>query len=187
MGEDLMRKLLEARKQENNQYVSFHYDGSVSVDDKSYYDGVLTFGSFSSICSTLYDAAKSYSKYGEYDKINMRLVLGLVYDGKYVNPDKTLKANAVPMDKIVHFYTDSVNSYLNDEKTNEKDYYNYGFNRQGFIEYNDLVKQIKKEGLVFNGPANFAEFKNLMLKGENFEVSIEANLKKEKTLSLRKW
>ena len=54
------------------------------------------------------------------------------------------------------------------------------------MNYNDVVKQIRKEGLTFNGPVNYDEFKRAILNGEVFDVNIEANLKKEKSLTLRR-
>lgn len=186
MPEDLMKKILEASKKENNQYVSFFNDGTVQRDEKSYFDSVMTSGAFAAIGDTIYSAAKSYSKYGEFDTINMDMKLGLVYDGKYVNEDNTLKANAKPLTNVVRYYTGSIKSFMDEEQTNERDFYTYGLNRQGFMNYNDVVKQIRKEGLTFNGPVNYDEFKRAILNGEVFDVNIEANLKKEKSLTLRR-
>ena len=177
--EDIKEKYLK-----NN--VSFFNDGSIKVDEKGLVEKLSNNSfnkSFDDISSVLVDAAYSYSnsKY-EFDFINMHMELGLIYDINDVDKDNNIKEGATPKEKMVRYYTGSIESYSNGEKTNIIDYGAYGMGRQGVINYDQLVNFVHENGLEFNGPQTFEEFKNAILSNELFDISIGADFQKSKKL-----
>ena len=112
--------------------------------------------------------------------LSMNLSLGLIFDGKYVDEDNKVKADAEPMEGIVRYYTMEADCYLNGEKTNKHDGAKYR-SRQGFINYARLVNSAAKNGLTFNGPRTFEEFKEQILVGEPFDISLSASLQLKDT------
>ena len=94
--------------------------------------------------------------------------------------NQKLKKDAQPIDGIVRYYARKSSCYLNDEKVKTIDWGDIK-SVSGFINYNILVKSAEENGLIFNGPKTFEEFKEHILVGEPFEISITASLKpKEK-------
>ena len=179
----LKEELREINKSNEIVYLSIYNNGKSNTDEYFVAQNISSPSSFTAISSTLCRAAKSYAYDGPFDKINMHLLLGLVYEKKYVNKDNTLKACAKPINGIVRFYTGSVDSFLGDEKTNKTDYYRGGLNRQGFIKYDELIAGAENEGLIFNGPQSFEEFEESIHSGETFDISVTAILEQEKKLA----
>ena len=178
MKEKLINKMIKAKEDQGIAYVNFFNDGSVSEDER-YRTSLLKYANdadgFDTIADTLYRSTESCSRNYDFDSIKMDLMLGLVYEGCDVDENKQIKEDAEPLNGIVRYYTGEVNSYLDNEKTNDYDYGRLN-GRQGYINYKNLVSQVKKNGLTFNGPDNFEEFKQSSLSKEPFEVSISANL-----------
>lgn len=178
MKEKLINKMIKAKEDQGIAYVNFFNDGSVSEDER-FRTSLLKYANdadgFDTIADTLYRSTESCSRNYDFDSIKMDLMLGLVYEGCDVDENKQIKEDAEPLNGIVRYYTGEVNSYLDNEKTNDYDYGRLN-GRQGYINYKNLVSQVKKNGLTFNGPDNFEEFKQSILSKEPFEVSISANL-----------
>ena len=170
--------MIKAKEDQGIAYVNFFNDGSVSEDER-FRTSLLKYANdadgFDTIADTLYRSTESCSRNYDFDSIKMDLMLGLVYEGCDVDENKQIKEDAEPLNGIVRYYTGEVTSYLNNEKTNDYDYGRLHC-RQGYINYKNLVSQVKKNGLTFNGPDNFEEFKQSILSKEPFEVSISANL-----------
>lgn len=177
MKERLIDKMIQAKNDQGIAYVNFFNDGKITKDERNrttllkYANGE---SAFDSIEETLYSSTESCCRNYDLDTIEMNLYLGLIYDCKDVD-DEQIKENAEPMNNIVRFYTGEVNSYLDNEKTSD---YDYGrmHGRQGYINYNVLTSQIKKNGLTFNGPKSFEEFKEKILSKETFDINISATL-----------
>ena len=188
MGKDLLEELRDLRHAYDVSHVNYFNTGKVSEDEAYFTTRICddnSMVSFGLIKNVLIEATKSYSRDCDFDKINMNLLLGLVYKVSDVDEDRKIKANAKPIDNKVRFYTGSVKAYLDGEQTNTFDYYENGINFQGYINYNKLVKFAKECGLVFTGPDSFEEFKQKILSGEVFDVSLTADLRdrsKESTL-----
>ncbi len=186
MKKSIMDRLIELKESREVKYTNFFNDGSISFDDVKFSEKLSKLDSFEPISDVFYKAAESYSSDAAFDSITMYLLLGLVYDKDSLNEDNSFKTNAKPYNNIVRYYTGSVKSYQGQDQTNELDWYKYGYNRQGYIRYDELVKTIKQEGLIFNGPETFEEFKNLILSKKPFEISFTADLKQEMKLSRKK-
>ena len=99
----------------------------------------------------------------------------LVYKAEDHDENGNLKEDAEPLNNIVRFYTADVNCYLDGEQTNT---YDYGrlHSRQSFIDYDLLVNATRNNGLIFNGPDTFEEFKEAIKSGEPFNINVEASL-----------
>ena len=184
MGKSLKDKLIELKKEREIKFVNFFNDGSVKKDEAFMQSLLNRTDSISAIGDTMSSACRSYSYDSEFDRIDMDLLLGLVYDVKDVNEDDTIKEGAEPLKNIVRYYTGSIRSYADNMQTNRADYYCYGVNRQGFINYNELIRSAQKEGLSFNGPESFEEFKNLVLSNVKFNVLLSADLKQDNEMKL---
>ena len=112
------------------------------------------------------------------------LEVGLIFNKSDVDEEKHIKENAKPLDGVVRCYTGDITSYLNGEKSNTDGYYGYG--KQGFVDYDELVLSTKKNGLSFIGPKSFEEFKEKIISGEQFPISLQANLTEEKENELER-
>jgi hypothetical protein len=179
MGKTLKEKLLDIKKEQEIGYVNFYNTGKIDTDTNGYGKRIKTFKSSEYedlIKEVLYKAAESYAYSVTYDSIELFLSVGLVFNKSDVNDDNTIKENALPYKNTVRFYTGSVNSYMNDKQVNFADYYRYGVGYQGYVDYNQLVESIEKEGISFKGPRTFKELSEKILSGEKFDISLYADL-----------
>ncbi len=183
MEKTLLEQLKDARISNEPAYVSFFNNGNTRVDERiakkrmDYYSREDTLRYFKYMFC---DAAESYARKYPYDSISMGLEIGLIFDINDIDEDNKIKENAKPINGIVRIYSGDINCYLNGEKSNTDGYYGYG--KQGFADYDELVKNMKHDGLSFEGPQSFEEFKNAILSGENFDIALSANLIEEKVI-----
>lgn len=180
MNDSLAEKLKVAKKANETAYVSFFNDGTVGTDEYSTIDRMSWYwldDTLSGIEYVLCSGTESFARNCSFDTIELGLKLGLVYNKEDVDDENHVKEGAKPLDGIVRCYTKNLSSYLDGEQSNEKDYYNYS--RQGFAEYKKIVSRMRKNGVEFTGPATFEEFKNAILAGEQFDVSVIAKFNKK--------
>ena len=177
------KTILDTMKELKNGYVSFFNDGKIRKDGgyatKRINEEANTSYSISLITDVLYGATRSYADDYDFDQIDMTLPLGLIYKSSDVDENNKIKENAQPLKGIVRFYTGSITSYLNGEKTNDLDYGEYARGKQGFINYDLLINEMKENGLTYTGPETFEELKEKILSGENFNVVLSANFKEQ--------
>ena len=185
MEQALLEKLKKAKKYQGAEFICFFNNGKVREDDlrsarriKEAKDGK----SFELISEVLYNATESYARNYDFDCVDMNLELGLIYKSEDVENNQ-IKENGEPIPGIVRIYTGSVNSYLNGEQTNERDYSQYGLGRQGFITFHQLISNIKKSGLDYIGPKSFEEFKKKTQRGEPIDIKISANLNEKEKIN----
>ena len=178
-GKTLLEELKEASVSNEKAYVSYFNNGLVRTDNKIETERMSNFYQEDFIRTIKFlfrDAAEYYARQNPYDNISMNLELGLVYNKEDVDDDNNIKENAKPIKDVVRCYTSGVTSFLNGEKANEHDYV---YDRKGFINYNDFVSKMKKDGISFEGPETFNDFKDAILAGETFDISIYADLKQK--------
>ena len=186
MKKSVFEQLEDVKEKSLIANVNFFNNGSITKDDRGLAENLKNrefSKSFDDISSVLVEAAYRYSnnKY-EFDSIKMNMLFGLIYDVNDVDKDNNIKENATPNDKMVRYYTNSIKSYLDGERTNALDYGEYGVSRQGVINYDQLVKFVYENGLEFNGPQSFEELKNAILSKEKFDISIGADFQRSKKL-----
>ncbi len=173
----LLEKMQESRDQHGVAYICVFNNREVLMDEKCM-TGSLKYAqnpiSFDGIEEVLYNVNESYSRNYEFDTLDLDLRLGLIYNGKYVDEEKHLKEEAEPLEGVVRYYTMGASCYLDGEKTNRIDMGEIR-GRQGFIDYKLLIKSIEQNGLTFNGPRTFKEFKEQILIGEPFDISVRAS------------
>lgn len=178
MEKSLLERMQESKANHGITFVNILNNGEV-YKDEFYKTQSLEFANdkdrFNVIGETFFDATESCARNYDFDTITMDLYLGLVYKYEDFDENGQLKADAEPLNDVVRFYTAAVNCYLDGKQTND---YNYGriHSRQSFINYDMLVKAAQKNGLVFNGPETFEEFKEAIKSGEKFDVKLEASL-----------
>lgn len=178
-GRTLLEELKEASVSNDEAYVSFFNNGEVRTDKNIVTDRMNSFYQDDFIGTIKYlfkDAAEFYARQNPFDNIKMNLEVGLVYNKEDVDEENNIKENAKPIKDVVRCYTGKVTSFLNGEKSNNHE---YQFDRQGFINYNEFISKMKKDGISFDGPETFNDFKEAILSGENFDVSLYADLRKE--------
>ncbi len=184
MEMSMLEKLKEARRDSNVEYVDFFNDGTKGKDIHKYVKDKTKYPlkwSIDDLMRVLAGASSSYSADGEFDTISMDVLMGLMFKAEDVDDDLNIKPGAKPESKMVRYTIGDVNSYLDGEQTNTTEYNRYRI-YDGYVGYNDLVKYIRKNGLEFNGPKSFEEFKEAILSGETFDISINAVFQKEKKL-----
>lgn len=175
--ETLLEKLQKAKEEHGISYLSVFNNGNKwddTIDKKLVIKYANEKDEFDLIGETLFYATEQYSKVSDFDTVKLNIVLGLMYEGKDTDIGKTVKEDAQPIEGIVRFYTEKASCYLNGEVSNNCD---YGYHSHaGYIAYENLINGAKENGLIFNGPKTFEEFKEYILLGEPFEISISANL-----------
>ena len=184
MENNIKEKLLNLRKNAEKGSVNFFNDGKVTTEDFGFMKRMMDRHNIetpSAIEDYLYSVAESYIRHFDFDEIELFLSLGLVYKVEDVEEDNTIKEGSVAYDNIVRYYTENVNSYLDENQTNDLDYYKFVCGRQGYIIYSELERRIEEDGLEFNGPKTFPEFRDLILSKELFSI-----LKQEEEMKLAK-
>ena len=179
LEKSLVEKIKEAKKEHENTFTCFFNNGKVEIEE--YYSAKRITEAqepkqFKSIEDVFTKAAETYARHYDFDRMDMNLLLGLIFNSKDVDENNQRKSNAKPIPGIVRFYTGSVKSYLAGEQTNTIDYNDYGIGRQSYTDYNQLLKAIQKSGLQFTGPKSFEEFQERILSGEVFDIILSANL-----------
>lgn len=178
MEKTLLKRMQESKANHGVAFVNYMNNGDV-YKDEFYMTKNLDFSKekfrYDLVGETFYDAVESCARHYDFDTVTMDLYLGLVYKAEDHDENGNLKSDAEPLNNIVRFYTADVNCYLGGEQTND---YNYGrmHSRQSFIDYDLLVKTTRKNGLIFNGPETFEEFKEAIKSGEPFNINVEASL-----------
>ena len=141
---------------------------------------------FDDIGKYIYGVNESYSRECDYDTLNIDMAVGLLFSEKELDENQKLKDDAEPINGIVRYHSSKSTCYLNGEEVKTID---WGIIKatDGFINYDLLVKSVEENGLVFNGPKTFEEFKEHILVGEPFDITISASLnQKEKETQYRK-
>ena len=175
MDKTLLEQLKDAKVSNELAYVSFFNNGKVREDERlvnKRMDDFYLDDTIKDINYTFRDAAENYAKY-TYDTITMNLEIGLIFKKEDVDKENHIKENAEPLKGIVRVYTGDINSYLDGKQTNEMPYI-YG--KQGFANYDKIVSTMRKNGIVFNGPEKFEDFKKEILSGKQFDISLLADL-----------
>ena len=176
----LLDDLREVKHGYDTEYVCYFNDGSIRKDGKRSSERIKEASKrdeFDSIARYLKDATDHFSDKYQFDNVKMELLLGLIYDSKDIEDEKRSE-DAEPVNGIVRYYTYHTNCYLDGKQSNKYDYYEI-MGHQNFIKYDSLVKAIKKSGLDYDIPETFEEFKEQILVGEPFEISVSANFKEK--------
>lgn len=179
----LIDKMQESKRQHGIALINVFNDGLIGTD-KEYATVMMKYANdkdaFDYIGKYMYEVNEAYSRECDYDTLNFQISLGLLFSGKDADENQKLKKDAQPIDGIVRYYARKSSCYLNDEKVKTIDWGDIK-SVSGFINYNILVKSAEENGLIFNGPKTFEEFKEHILVGEPFDISITASLRpKEK-------
>ncbi len=186
MNKSLLEELKEASVSNEEAYVEFFNNGEVrrikrSADkrmNQEEQDATLRRMNY-----VFVDGAESYALNCPYNKISMGLEVGLIYNNADVGNENIIKEGTKPIDNLVHCYSGNITSYLDGEQTNEREYYHYSV--QGFVKYDKLVSTMEKNGLSFNGPKTFEEFKEKILSGSVFDISLDADLKEKEKVEVK--
>ena len=182
MNKTLLERMKESKDKHGVAFIGVFNDGKVRIDENytaeriQYADESFA---FNHIDEVMYDINESFAREYKFDSMKLGLSLVLLFDGKYADENQKLSEDAEPVDNIVRYYTMGASCYLDGEKTNKIDYGQIR-SRQGFINYDRLVNSAEENGLSFNGPRTFEEFKEMILQGEPFDISLGAVLSDEK-------
>ena len=181
LEKSFLEELKEASVSNEPAYVEFFNNKKVRRETKRANDRMTPYYLDDTIGTIKYvfrTGAQTYASNCSYDKIDLGLEIGLMYNAEDVDENDQIKENAKPLDGIVHCYTGNLTSYLNGEQSNERNYYTYSI--QGFVKYDRLVSTMKKNGIDFVGPEKFEDFQKAVLAGEPFDISLVADINKDK-------
>ena len=182
LEKSIIGKMNEIKHDYDDALVCFFNDGEVRKDKQYmvyHLNRINNKSEFNGIVDVFYDATRSYTFRYEFDRVDMNLSFGLIYDQADVDENNNIKEGAKPNQNVVRYYTGTIDSYLGDEKTNEHNFYTYGCNRQGFVNYDELLEIINNSELDFNGPESFEELQGRILNGEKFDIVLSADLNKK--------
>ncbi len=182
MKESLLDKVMKAKKDYEVGQVIFYNNGKVGTETNSFakkmenfYDRVELELLMDDFCS----ATASYARQYPLDTMEVGLLLGLIYSADDVDEEQHIKAGAQPVNNVVRYYDAGFTSYADGKKTNERDFGEHHVTHQGYVHYDKLVKAFEGSGVEFTGPKSFKEFKEAILSGELFDISLIAELKKK--------
>ena len=183
MRESLLDKVMNAKKDYEVGQVIFYNSGRVGTETNSFakkveniYDSV----ELEMIMRDLCGATGSYARSYELDTVIMGLDLGLIYRASDVDENNKPKENAKPIKNVVRYYDNGFDCYSNGQQTNEHQYGEHNVTHQGYVHYDKLVKTFSDSGIEFTGPQSFEEFKEAILAGEVFDISLVDDLTKYK-------
>ena len=182
MEKTLLEKLQAAKESNEVDHVCFFNNGEVKQEEKKFAYRIKEANdsrSYAAIEDLFCSATESYARNYQFDTVDMGLLVGLIFKKEELNSNNEITAGSKPLDGIVRYYTGSVNSYLDGNQTNDIDYGHYGLGKQGYVNYNELVKLTKENGLTYNGPETFEEFKDKIISKEQFDITISADLNKK--------
>ena len=181
--ETFLDRVKSAKRDNEVGQVVFYNNGKVDTETNGYakkmndiFDRVEIELLMQDLCSaTATYAARDF----DMDTMEVGLLLGLVYSASDVDENNKPKENAQPVNNVVRYYDIGFNSYKDGQKTNDgEDYGKYHVTHQGYVHYDKLVKAFEGSGVEFTGPKSFKEFKEAILAGELFDVSLVADLMK---------
>ena len=190
MGDSLLEKMYEAKKEYEVAYVCFYgkENGKDDVKEfKNYYNNSIESAkageNTSLIASHLQGLARDHGMFGNYDSLDVNLSFGIVYKKEDVDNNNKTKVLASPIPGIVSVRIDNSSSYLERDlvKTNLG---KFSYGEIGFISLDDLVSYLDDEGLNYKGPETYDDVKYDIIAGKKSTATITANLvqKRNKTL-----
>ena len=183
MKKSLLERLMDAKHEYDVANYAYFNNGIIRKDENysaKRINNIDNIEQFASIENVLCDATRSYARQYKFDSIDMNLLLGLIFDSKDIDENAKIKEGAEPIQNVVRYYTGSITSQLDGEKTNSIDFGNYGVGSQGYINFNQLISLIKESELEYNGPETFKEFEKDILTGIPFDITLSAKfIKKE--------
>ena len=178
-GKTLLEELKEASVSNEEAYVCYFNNGEVKTEERIVTERMNDFYKDDFIDRIKFifrDSAQYYAMQSPYDNIKMNLELGLVFNKEDIDEENKIKENAKPINNTVRCYTSNITSFLNGEKANKQE---YTYEKRGFLDYNKFIAKMKKDGISFEGPETFEDFKDAILAGETFDISLFADLKEK--------
>ena len=180
MEKTIKDEIVETIDNQTIKYVNIFNDGSTVQDNKNFakcLNEKSIKNSISIIEQRFLSAAKYYIRHSEeFDNLSMDIKLGLIFDREDVE-NGSLRRGAKPLDDIVRYVAKNIDSYLNEEKSKLMNYGEIYGDEMGYVNYNELVSCIQNQGLEFNGPETFEDFKTAILTGQIFDISVSASFK----------
>ena len=180
MEKTIREKIVETIDNQTIKYVNIFNDGSTIQDNKNFakcMDESFRKNSIGYIEGYFLKAAEYHIRHlDEFDYLGMNVKLGLVFNKEDIE-NGSVRRGAKPLDDIVRYETGSVDSYLDNTKSELINYADIYPAERGYVNYNELVSSIKNQGLEFNGPESFEDFKTAILTGQTFDISVSTSFK----------
>ena len=177
MKKNILEKIQKVQEDQENIFKIFNNDGTVKDGRrelvKEMNKDIISPLTLERIEEVLYSDLKYYASKHKFDKGDMTLQLGLIYNKKDVEKDNCIKEGVEPYEGIVYYKASNVNCYLNDKKQNK---YDITYAKDGIINYEYLIKSLKNDGLEYDSPDTFEEFKNAIISGKKFNTKLTANI-----------
>ena len=186
LDQTLKEKILLIQKNKSIAYVNFLNNGTVTKDEYSQSERLSRVNSpyyVDAIKEIFCDAAECIVYKFDFNNLNMDLLIGLVYKVEDIDENDKIKEGAKPINNVARFYTGDITTYLDDKEAyriKTGDNYSFRWTRDSYINYNEFVSLLEKNGMNYNGPKSFKELKEAILSGETFDIDVSIDLR-EKT------
>ena len=191
MERTIGEKIVDLKRENEIGFIVFYNDGTKEsipykeigeMEDTGVFIGSIKLGRI------FLDTAKENNRFWNFNQMNMDIKLGLVYKKEDVFPDYRLKPNAKPVDEIVSYYINNIRLAYNGVKGKTVSHKKIGYGNSGYLNYESTIKNLKEEGISFDGPESFNEFANRITNGEIFDVNYYFDFveKKEENKKLTK-
>ena len=179
MEKSLKERIFELKKEQGIAYVYFLSNGTIGTEKYSNKDALTKYKTETSINSVknfIISASQSYVRQFDFNSISLDMLFGLVYKKEDVDDNNKVKFNRKAIEDIVRYQTRSINTFLDGKQTNTYDYGHELYGDCGYVNYNEFVRAINEEGLIFNGPRTFDEFVEAMSSNQTFDTNIQIDL-----------
>lgn len=188
MGDTLLDKMYDAKKEYETAYYSFFSNGKVEEKSNFFNDTIERAKKekdFATLSHYFEILARDHSLFGKYDSLDVNLSFGIVFKSEDVTDEKKPKGASRAVRDIVDLRIDNSSSYL--ERNLVKDNIDtYCYTRVGFVSLDNLISFLEDAGLTYNGPENFDEVLYNYIYEKPMTATITANLSKKRNKTLVK-
>lgn len=181
MESKLLKELAEIRDSLDPVLVYFMNNGNVIAKDSYSLNLLNNFSNERSaewIKDLFKKAAGMYVYSGKFNRLITTIDMGLVYYKDDVDDKNHIIGHAKPINNIVYFNASKIDSYLDNKQTNKYNYCEH-YLANGFVNYNEFPELMDKEGLMVSAPKTFNDFRDAVLSGEKFDITVEADLREK--------
>ena len=179
MEKNLFEKIKKTKEDQEMSFTILYNNGKIEKNKRGIYDKFDEDISSSYRIQRIWDLlnfeTSYYAKQHFFNKIDMKLRIGLIFNKSDLDKKKQVKENVNPYDGIVYFVAEDARCYLNNKQINKLP---SCLSEDGIISYDYLIKAIKESGLDYECPDTFEEFKEALISGKTFNDRITADFTK---------
>ncbi|MBP5684704.1 MAG: hypothetical protein J6X02_05570 [Bacilli bacterium] len=125
-------------------------------------------------------AAELFAYKHNFDYMIVSLNIGVIYNKQDLFEDNKFKVGAAPLEDIVYVSVKDVDFYLNSSHIDKNDDnpMKKMIIADGYMRFDDFMKEIDEQGLAYNGPDSFYAVKSRASYGRPEEITIGVDFTK---------